>query len=50
MNNAAAIGYMILAAKKLKLSKEIIRDLESMMNQCMDVYSEHEAETEYRKN
>lgn len=29
MTNAAAIGYMILAAKDLKLDNEVIRQLES---------------------
>ena len=49
VNNAAAIGYMILAAKKLGMSAEEIRKLESMMHYCMDVHSEEEAEDTYRK-
>lgn len=49
MSNAVAIGYMILAAMKLKLSEDDIRKLESMMYHCMDMYSEEEAEDAYKK-
>ena len=47
MTNAAAIGYMILAAKDLKLDKEVIRQLESNMKYFMDMRTEEEAEEVY---
>jgi hypothetical protein len=47
MTNAAAIGYMILAAKDLKLDKEIIKQLEANMKYFMDMRSEEEAEEIY---
>lgn len=49
MTNAAAIGYMILAAKDLNLNKEIIRQLESNMSYFMDMRTEEEAEETYNK-
>lgn len=49
MNNAAAVGYMIMAAKKLGMSDEEIRELESLMHHCMDIHSEEEAEDVFRK-
>lgn len=47
MTNAAAIGYMILAAKDLALDKEIIRSLESEMKRIMEQKNEEEAENAY---
>ncbi|MDG0791956.1 hypothetical protein OMP38_14650 [Cohnella ginsengisoli] len=44
MNNSAAIGYMILAAKRLGLDVETIKQLDRMMYDMMDVKSEEEAE------
>lgn len=49
MSNAAAVGYMILATLKLKMSEEEIRRLETMIHHCMDMYSEEEAENTFRK-
>ena len=48
MNNSAAIGYMILAAKQLNLDNKIIRKLEETMYRKMDVVTEEEAEKVYR--
>jgi len=53
MTNAAAIGYMILAAKRLQkagenIPDELIRKLDRMMYDMMDVKSEEEAEEAYR--
>ncbi|MBB6672593.1 hypothetical protein [Cohnella nanjingensis] len=48
MTNAAAIGYMILAAKKLDWSIHDIHTLESMMVDMMDERTEEEAEEIYR--
>jgi len=53
MTNAAAIGYMILAAKRLQkkgepIPDELIRKLDSMMYDMMDMKSEDEAEEAYR--
>lgn len=50
MNNSAAIGYMILAAKRLGLDVETIKQLDRMMYDMMDVKSEEEAEEVYRKS
>ncbi|WP_219637719.1 hypothetical protein [Cohnella sp. CFH 77786] len=50
MTNAAAIGYAILAAKKLGLSREELHKLESIMYRIMDEVSEEEAEEAYRSN
>jgi len=47
MTNAAAIGYMILAAKALKLDKETIKQLEANMEHFMDMRTEEEAEETY---
>lgn len=49
MTNAAVIGYMILAAKELKLDKEVIRQLESNMKYFMDMRTEEQAEETYNK-
>lgn len=51
MNNSAAIGYMIIAAKEwLKLDREVIRKLERAMYEAMDTYTEYEAEKAYQNN
>lgn len=50
MTNEAAIGYMILAAKRVKFDPLIIAMLERNMRSAMDEYSEEEAEEAYRKN
>lgn len=49
MTNAAAIGYMIIAAKNLKLDTKIIKQLESNMAYFMDMRTEEEAEEAYNK-
>lgn len=49
MNNPAAIGYMIIAAKKCGLSKAVIQQLESAMYNSMDMVTENEAEDAYNK-
>lgn len=49
MTNAAAIGYMLIAAKRyLGLDQETIRQLDQAMYRAMDTYTEEEAESEYR--
>lgn len=50
MNNGAAIGYAMMAAKRLGYSKEQIRELEKMMYDLMDFKTEDEAEEFYRNN
>ena len=50
MNNSAAIGYMILAAKALGLDKKTIRTLESAMRSKMDIFTEDEAEETYNNS
>lgn len=50
MTNAAAIGYMILAAKVLGLPRETIRKLEHAMYYEMDFTDEEAAEKAYRGN
>lgn len=49
MKNAAAIGYMKLAAKRVGLKEHLIRDLDRMMYELMDAITEEEAEEAYRK-
>jgi len=48
MTNAAAIGYMIRAAKKTKLDNKIIKILEVLMLEEMDFHTEEEAERTYQ--
>jgi hypothetical protein len=48
MNNGAAIGYMILAAKTLRIPEKQIRDIELEMTYKMDERTEDEAEKEYQ--
>lgn len=47
MTNAAAIGYMIRAAKKTKLDSKTIKILEAIMLEEMDFHTEVEAEKTY---
>jgi hypothetical protein len=49
MTNAAAIGYMIRAAKQAKLDYKTIKELEALMEEQMDFHTEEEAEETYRK-
>ena len=49
MNNGTAIGYMILAAKRLGLKKETIQKLESAMSSEMDFATEEYAEKTYQQ-
>lgn len=48
MTNAAAIGYMIRAAKKTKLDNKTIKILEAIMLEEMDFHTEEEAEKTYQ--
>jgi len=48
MTNGAAIGYMIMAAQALSLDHKIIQDMESIMSEQMDFYSEEQAEHVYQ--
>lgn len=50
MNNAAAIGYAILAAKRADFDYELIKVLENLMRIEMDFKTEAEAEEAYRNN
>ena len=50
MTNAAAIGYAILAAKRLGLDEVTIKKLDRAMYQEMDVTHEKTAEEAYRSN
>ena len=47
MTNGAAIGYMILAAKRCGLSKDVIKKLEAIMCSEMDFVTEEEASEAY---
>jgi hypothetical protein len=49
MNNREAIGYMLLAAKELKLDKETIKKLRSAMYRNFDEKTEGEAEEQGHK-
>lgn len=44
MDNRQALGYMLLACKKLNMSKEEARKLYAQMYQAFDFYTEEEAE------
>lgn len=48
MTNAAAIGYMIIAARRLQLDPEIIAHLVTVMCYAMDEITEGEAEFVYQ--
>lgn len=47
MTNAAAIGYMIRAAKQAKLDDKTIKLIEALMLEQMDFHTEEEAEKTY---
>lgn len=47
MTNAAAIGYMIRAAKQARLNDKTIKILEALMLEQMDFHTEEEAERTY---
>ncbi len=49
MTNGSAIGYMIIAARKLKLDEKTIKELESLIEYVMDIYTEDEAESVYQE-
>lgn len=49
MNNSAAIGYMIMAAKSLGLDKKTINQLEASMKYHMDMRTEDEASRVYEE-
>ncbi len=49
MNNGAAIGYAIKAAKELGLSDKQIRYLECEMKHQMDIRTEEQAEKAYQE-
>jgi len=49
MTNAAAIGYMIRAARQAKLERETVKELEKLMEEQMDLYTEEEAEEAYER-
>lgn len=50
ISNAAAIGYALLAGKKLGLSKEELKRLEAIMYGYIDLITPEEAEEVYRRN
>lgn len=50
MTNAAAIGYALMAAKKMGMSHEELKRLEAIMYGYLDLVSEDEAEEVYRRN
>ena len=47
MTNAAAVGYMIRAAKQTELEEKVIKILEILMLEEMDFHTEQEAEETY---
>lgn len=50
MNNAACIGYAILAAKKAGFTQEQIQSLVNKIRDLHETKSEDEAEQTYRKS
>jgi hypothetical protein len=49
MNNGAAIGYALIAARQFLTDKQL-DELEARMIRAMDEYTEEEAEDVYHKN
>lgn len=49
MTNGAAIGYMIIAARRAKIDKKTIQLLELMMATAMDEVTEDVAEHVFKK-
>ena len=50
MNNAAAIGYMVIAARRMGLIEDLIYLLKHEMDIAQDEFTEEEAEEAYRNN
>lgn len=50
MTNAAAIGFMILAANRIPLPSGIIEQLQALMREEMDFTTDDSAEQAYNKN
>lgn len=50
ISNAAAIGYALLAAKKMGMNKEELKKFEAIMYGYLDLVTPDEAEAVYRKN
>jgi hypothetical protein len=50
ISNASAIGYALLAAKKMGMSKEELKRFEAIMYGYLDLVTEEEAEEVYRRN
>jgi hypothetical protein len=50
MTNGAAIGYALLAAKKMGFNKEKLVELERTMLGFMDLRTEEDAEEVYNNN
>jgi hypothetical protein len=50
VNNSAAIGYMILAARMNGLNKLQIEIMEELMEIVLDRHTEEEAEEVYRRS
>jgi len=48
MTNGSAIGYAIIAAKRIGLTPEQIRKLDRALYEAMDEITEEEAEEAYR--
>lgn len=49
MNNEAAIGYMILAALAAELPESKVREIQDLMISRMDIFTESQAESVYKK-
>ncbi len=51
MTNASAIGYALLALKRMRiLSRTLTAEFEALMREEMDLTTEEEAEQAYNKN
>lgn len=49
MNNAACIGYALIACKQLGMNRDELQEVEAIMRSILDENTEEEAEEEYRR-
>ena len=50
MNNAACIGYALIACKQLGMNHEELQEVEAILRSVLDEYTEDEASEFYRQN
>lgn len=50
MNNEAALGYVLIAARNIKMSERHLKQLVAAMWEAMDEYTEEEAEEVFKSD